>query len=173
MPPNQKISPHQSSINLLSRSVDETLEIGRILGQILQPGMVLAMYGELGSGKTVLAKGIGRGLEAEDEITSPSFVIMNVYSGRIPIYHFDFYRLNSILQLDDLGLDEFFYGDGVSLVEWADRLGERLPRGSIEVSLKRVSFTTDSLRQIALRSSEQYEADFAGFLEDGNVEKRG
>ncbi len=135
--------------------------------------MVLAMYGELGSGKTVLAKGIGRGLEAEDEITSPSFVIMNLYSGRIPIYHFDFYRLNSILQLDDLGLDEFFYGDGVSLIEWADRLGERLPWGSIEVSLKRVSYTTDSLRQIALRSSEQYEADFAGFLEDGNVEKRG
>jgi tRNA threonylcarbamoyladenosine biosynthesis protein TsaE len=135
--------------------------------------MVLAMYGELGSGKTVLAKGIGRGLESEDEITSPSFVIMNVYSGRIPIYHFDFYRLNSILQLDDLGLDEFFYGDGVSLVEWADRLGERLPRGSIEVSLKRVSYTTDSLRQIALRSSEPYEADFAIFLEDGNVEKRG
>ena len=124
-----------------TQSPDETLRLGRALGQILSPGLFVALVGSLGAGKTVLAKGIAGGLGVEDEreVTSPSFVLVNEYRGRVPVFHLDLYRLESLAAVEGIGWDEFVCGPGVTLVEWADKVEEALPEERIEVHLQWVS----------------------------------
>ena len=124
-----------------THSPDETLRLGRALGQILPPGFFVALVGSLGAGKTVLAKGIAGGLGVEDEreVSSPSFVLVNEYRGRIPVFHVDLYRLESFAAVEGIGWDEFVWGPGVTLVEWADKVKEDLPEERIEVHLQWVS----------------------------------
>ena len=124
-----------------THSPDETLRLGRALGQILPPGFFVALVGSLGAGKTVLAKGIAGGLGVEDEreVTSPSFVLVNEYRGRVPVFHLDLYRLESLAAVEGIGWDEFVCGPGVTLVEWADKVEEALPEERIEVHLQWVS----------------------------------
>ncbi len=124
-----------------TESPEETLRLGRVLGEILPPGSFVALVGSLGAGKTLLAKGIAGGLGVEDEreVTSPSFVLVNEYRGRIPIFHLDLYRLESYAAVEGIGWDEFVYGPGVTLVEWADKVEEDLPGERIEVHLQWVS----------------------------------
>ena len=119
----------------------ETLRLGRLLGEILPPGSFVALVGTLGAGKTLLAKGIAGGLGVEDEreVTSPSFVLVNEYRGRIPVFHLDLYRLESFAAVEGIGWDEFVCGPGVTLVEWADKVKEDLPEERIEVHLQWVS----------------------------------
>lgn len=111
-------------IDLTSNSPDETIEFGRKLGAQLRGGEVIGMCGPLGSGKTHLIKGIAAGVGAEDsrQVTSPTFVIVNEYHGRLDIYHIDAYRLNSVSEFEMLGFDDFCYPDSVVVVEWADRV---------------------------------------------------
>ena len=111
------------------RSVDETIKLGVKLGKILSKGDVVALSGELGSGKTTLIKGIARGIGIKDTryVNSPSFIIIKEYKGRIPLYHFDVYRLEDPSSLDTVGYKEFFYGDGATVIEWADKIKELLP----------------------------------------------
>ena len=118
-----------------SRSAEETRRIGEVLGEQLKPGDVVATIGELGTGKTCFLQGLVRGLGVTETATSPTFVLINQYRGRLPVYHLDAYRTESLTELLDLGLEEFFYGDGVTVVEWADKLLPLLPPHAIVVTI--------------------------------------
>ncbi|KPK89253.1 MAG: hypothetical protein AMJ94_12680 [Deltaproteobacteria bacterium SM23_61] len=124
-----------------TESPEETLRLGRLLGEILPPGSFVALVGILGAGKTLLAKGIagGLGVGNEREVTSPSFVLVNEYRGRFPVFHLDLYRLENFAAVEEIGWDEFVCGPGVTLVEWADKVEEDLPEERIEVHLQWLS----------------------------------
>ena len=112
------------------------MAFGERFSEGLGPGSVVGLSGVLGSGKTCLIKGICRGLGIYEPVTSPTFIIINQYRGRLPVYHFDLYRINSAEELYELGYEEYFYGMGVCLVEWAEKAGELLPEESIKVKLE-------------------------------------
>ena len=115
-------------------NAEETRELGRWLSMQLLPGDVLLLRGPLGAGKSELARGIAAGLGVTETVTSPSFTILNVYeSGRIPLYHFDWYRLNDAEELWELGLDEYLQGDGVAVVEWPEQCPEAVPGDALEI----------------------------------------
>ena len=100
---------------------EETEEFGIKLGKSLKSGDIVCLNGDLGAGKTTLTKSIGLGLDVKEYITSPTFTLINQYRGRLPVYHFDVYRLENVDELYDLGFDEYFYGNGVCIVEWAEK----------------------------------------------------
>jgi tRNA threonylcarbamoyladenosine biosynthesis protein TsaE len=112
------------------------------------PGDVVALIGELGSGKTIFCQGLARGLEVPENfyITSPTFAIVNQYPGRMPFYHLDLFRISSITEISELGLEEIIYGQGVVAIEWAERLEENLPVGRLEIHL---SFAGEFSRNLA------------------------
>jgi tRNA threonylcarbamoyladenosine biosynthesis protein TsaE len=118
-----------------TESPQETQLLAEQLGRLLQPGDVLALVGELGSGKTLFSQGLARGLEVPETfyITSPSFTIINEYPGRVPFYHLDLYRVSVSVQFSDLGLEEILYGRGAVAIEWAEKLGKDLPAERLEV----------------------------------------
>lgn len=117
------------------KDIKQTELFGGRLGRLLEKGDVVCLNGDLGAGKTTLSKSIGEGLEVEDYITSPTFAIMNQYNGRIPLYHFDVYRLEGWHQLEDIGAEDYFYGNGVCLIEWAETIQEYLPKDRMEIRL--------------------------------------
>ena len=118
-------------MRLISRNQEQTRELGRALGKLAQSGDVFLLVGNLGVGKTCLTQGIAWGLGISEYTMSPSFVIVREYQGRLPLYHMDLYRLENVAEVADLGLDEYFYGRGVSVVEWADRAIKLLPRDNL------------------------------------------
>ncbi len=127
-----------------TNSPEETREFGRALAKQLGPGSVVALTGSLGSGKTVLVQGVCSGFKVERTVTSPSFVIINEYPGtrdgsKIWIYHFDLYRLDSPEELVRLGYEEYLYGTGISLIEWAEKAEPLLPDSRWEINLKILS----------------------------------
>lgn len=122
---------------LILKNLEDTKEFGEKLGALLQPGDILSLVGDLGTGKTTLTKSIGVGLGVEDYITSPTFTLINEYRGRLDLYHFDVYRLEGIWDLDDLGFDEYFYSNGVSIVEWGDKIEDFLPDHTIKIQIKK------------------------------------
>lgn len=112
-----------------------TAAIGRTLGGLLKPGAIILLYGDLGAGKTQLARGLAEGLGVTTPVTSPTFTLINEYEGRLPFYHCDLFRLEEPAQLLDLGLDEYLYGDGVTAIEWPERLGPLRPAEYLAISL--------------------------------------
>jgi tRNA threonylcarbamoyladenosine biosynthesis protein TsaE len=138
--------------SLLTKGEEETISFGKALGELLIPGDVLIVTGELGSGKTRLIKGmcLGLGLGDTKEVTSPTFTLLQVYQGRVPIYHMDYYRLNTKEEVLDSGLDPFEYWDGVVMVEWGEKFPELLTRPFLQVIIKEVS---DFERLIQLETS--------------------
>ena len=131
----------------LTSTPGETESLAERLGRLLQPGDVVALVGELGSGKTLFSQGLARGLEVPESfyITSPTFAIINEYPGRIAFYHLDLYRVDSVAELSELGLEEILYGQGAVAIEWAERLGENLPGERLEVYL---AFSDESSRSL-------------------------
>ena len=126
---------------LVTHSADETQALGVELGRRLAPGEVVAFYGDLGSGKTCMIQGICQALKVTDYVTSPTFILINEYGGKlggriVPVYHFDLYRLGGPDELEALGAEEYFYGCGVCVVEWAERAGDLLPEGCRKVRLE-------------------------------------
>lgn len=123
--------------SIVTKSDSETIELGARLGRLLQPGDFITLLGELGAGKTQFAKGIAAGLEVDRDtpVTSPTYTILNIYQGRLPLYHFDLYRLQGAEDVADLGFEEYFYGGGACVVEWAERLGEDAPAQFLAVTL--------------------------------------
>lgn len=117
----------------------ETRELGARLAKHLKPGDIVCLFGDLGSGKTTLVKGLVKGLKVNPaQVNSPTFVLMNIYDGKVPVYHFDLYRFegaDNSRELMNIGYDEFLYGQGVAIVEWAERLGEQIPEEYIAVHL--------------------------------------
>jgi len=118
-----------------SRAPEETQALGEALGARLRPGAVVACVGALGAGKTCFLQGLCRGLGVTSGVTSPTFVLVNQYRGRLPVYHLDAYRTETLAELADIGVEEMLHGDGVTVVEWADKLRPLLPPGTITVTL--------------------------------------
>ncbi len=131
-----------------SDSPAQTRAIGQQLAEKLQPGDVLLLLGDLGAGKSELTRGIAKGLGVTATVASPSFTILNVYDeGRVPLYHFDWYRLNDVEELYEMGLDEYLGGDGVAVVEWPSQCPEAIPESYLEVKITPIS---ESEREITL-----------------------
>jgi tRNA threonylcarbamoyladenosine biosynthesis protein TsaE len=119
-----------------THSAAETRALGERLARQLKPGDVVVLQGELGAGKSELTSGIAKGLGVTETVTSPSFTILNVYeSGRIPLYHFDWYRLESDEELYELGMDEYLGGNGIALVEWPGRCPEAVPEKCLRIRI--------------------------------------
>ena len=122
---------------IITNSAAETRELGKRLAEKLKAGDVILLTGELGAGKSELARGIAKGLGVAETVTSPSFTIMNVYeSGRTPLYHFDWYRLESEEELYELGMDEYLGGDGIALVEWPGRCPDAVPEDCLVIRIE-------------------------------------
>ena len=137
----------------VTNSAAETRALGERLALGLQPGDTVILEGELGAGKSELARGIARGLGVTETVTSPSFTILNVYeSGRCPLYHFDWYRLESEEELYELGMDEYLGGDGIAVVEWAERCPDAVPEDCIRI---RLEATGEETRQITVNDGRR------------------
>lgn len=127
---------------MLTHSPAQTRDLGRRLAEQLRPGDVLLLYGNLGAGKSEFTRGVAEGLGVAGPVTSPSFTILNVYDdGRIPLYHFDWYRLESAEELYEMGMDEYLGGDGVAVVEWPTQCPEAIPETHLAVTLTPVGET--------------------------------
>nr|WP_320115453.1 tRNA (adenosine(37)-N6)-threonylcarbamoyltransferase complex ATPase subunit type 1 TsaE [uncultured Desulfuromonas sp.] len=141
-------------LELNSTSEQQTLRLGTALGKLLSAGSLILLHGDLGAGKTCLATGIARGLGVDPDvpITSPTYTLLNCYEGRLPLYHFDLYRLGGDDELEELGFDEFFHGDGVALVEWP----ERCPDLEQTALLVEMAYVDEQQRHIRLRASQPF-----------------
>ena len=119
----------------VTRSTDETLELARAVGELLRPGDVISLVGELGAGKTVFARGVARALGVTDLVVSPTFTIVREYEGRVPLVHVDVYRIDAVQELHDLGFEEVVRDDAVTLVEWGDKIEGLLPGDRLDIRL--------------------------------------
>lgn len=121
-----------------SYSAQETLELGKEMGTRAKPGSVYTLIGDLGVGKTVFTQGFARGLGISEPVSSPTFTIVQEYhSGRLPFYHFDVYRIGDAEEMEEIGCEEYFYGSGVCLIEWADRILELLPEQVTRICIEK------------------------------------
>lgn len=119
-------------------SPEETFALGEQLGREAKTGEVYTLIGDLGVGKTVFTQGIAKGLEIEEPICSPTFTIVQVYEeGRMPFYHFDVYRIGDIEEMEEIGYEDYFYGNGLSLIEWANLIEEILPKNHKEIIIEK------------------------------------
>lgn len=123
----------------ISHSREETIEIAKNIAAGLHGGETLLLDGEMGAGKTVFAKGIALGLDIDDEVTSPTHAYMNEYMGRVALYHYDCYRIESVEQAENLGLGEYFYMGGVALVEWSQNIAPLLPDRYTRIKIEKLS----------------------------------
>ena len=134
---------------------EDTQSLGEKIGQRAKKGQIFCLSGDLGVGKTVFTRGFAQGLLVEDKyITSPTFTIVNEYQGRLPFYHFDVYRISSLEEMDDTGYEEFFFGEGVSLVEWAELIEELIPKDAVWITIEKDLFIDDDYRKIIVRGME-------------------
>ena len=121
-----------------TRSAVETYELGVQIGEKAKAGQVFTLVGDLGVGKTVFTQGLAKGLEIEEAISSPTFTIVQVYEeGRLPFYHFDVYRIGDLSEMDEVGFEDYVYGEGVSLIEWANLIDEILPAERTEIIIEK------------------------------------
>ena len=137
---------YNHSDEMTSRSPEETQSIGRILGNYCHPGDIILLIGDIGTGKTCLTQGILWGLGLEEYARSPTFVLMSEYHGRLPLYHMDLYRLNSLREIADLGLEEYLDGEGISVIEWADKGSELFSQGYLMITMTYLNETARTLR---------------------------
>ena len=136
-------------MQITTHSADETQALGEKLAERLRPGDVIAYFGDLGAGKTALTRGIARGLGIEDPVTSPTYTIVNEYlSGRLPLFHFDMYRLSSSDELFDIGWEDYLARGGVCAVEWSERVDGALPEDTVFVDIRRGSGDNDRIISI-------------------------
>ena len=143
------------TIRIHLNNLADTEKLGRLLGSLAAPGDVICLDGDLGAGKTALSQAIARGLEVPDScyVTSPSFALLHEYEGRIPMYHMDFYRLQDAGEVEDLGLEEYFYLAGLTVIEWSTRAVEILPieRMTLELVQK-----VDLSRTVTVKGTKRY-----------------
>ena len=138
--------------------MDETQKLGEIIGTAITDGTVLALTGDLGSGKTAFVQGLARGLEVPDDyyITSPSYTLINEYPGRYPLFHVDLYRILNPTDLEDIGLYEILHNSGIVAIEWADRIGQKLMPDAIIIHFE---ITGDETRKISITANDLKNAD--------------
>lgn len=119
-----------------TKSAEETVELGKRIGSVLSKGSIIGFFGDLGSGKTIMIKGVAQGLGVKELVKSPSFVVVTEYQGRLPVYHIDLYRISKPNELPEVGFEQYLYGDGVCLIEWAERAERLLPKDVIKVQIE-------------------------------------
>jgi len=149
------------TLTLISRSPEETQEIGKALGTLASPGDLFLLVGELGAGKTCMTQGIAWGLGVNEYVRSPTFVMVTQYQGRMTLYHIDLYRLETMGELLDLGLEEYFHGRGCCVVEWADRGKATSPAEHLVVRLEHLS---ESARQVRIEGKGMRYAKYLDYL---------
>lgn len=121
-----------------TNSYEETFELARKIASKVVAGTVITLDGDLGVGKTVFAQGFALGLGIDDNVNSPTFTILQVYEeGRLPLYHFDVYRIGDVSEMDEIGYEDYFYGDGVCLIEWATLIEEIIPEDAVNITIKK------------------------------------
>lgn len=121
-----------------TRTPEETFALGKKIGESAVPGQIFTLTGDLGVGKTVFTQGVAAGLGIEEAISSPTFTIIQVYeSGRLPFYHFDVYRIGDIEEMEEIGYDDYFFGEGICLIEWANLIEDILPEKLIAVTIEK------------------------------------
>lgn len=126
-------------MEIVTQSERETFEFARQMGEKASPGDIICLTGDLGTGKTIFSKGFAEGLGITETVNSPTFTIVQTYEGgRLPLHHFDVYRIGDISEMDEIGFDEFLFGDGVCLIEWADLVEELIPDGAVTVNIRKV-----------------------------------
>lgn len=128
-------------MEFITKSSEETITLGKKIGSLLKPNEVIALYGFLGSGKTTLTSGIACGLGVKGQITSPTFILINEFDGKIPIYHLDLYRIENISEIKDLGIDEYFNKGGVCVIEWPEKLRDLLPINAKKIKIEMLDET--------------------------------
>ncbi len=152
-------------------TLTDTDKLGRLLGNSAEPGDVICLDGDLGAGKTALCQAIARGLQVPENcyVTSPSFAILHEYVGRMVMYHMDFYRLQDAVEIEDLGFEEYFYMQGMTVIEWSERATEILPveRMSLSISLK-----NDQSRSVLFRATGRYEGRVQRIINQFNEDKQ-
>ena len=121
-----------------SHSAEDTFEIGRKIGLEVRPGTVICLNGDLGTGKTVFTKGVAAGLGITEPVVSPTFTVVQIYEeGRLPLYHFDVYRIDDPDEMEEIGYRDYFYGDGVAIIEWSDLIAELIPDDAVRVTFEK------------------------------------
>ena len=121
-----------------TRSPEETYELGKKIGQQARPGQVYTLTGDLGVGKTVFTQGVAAGLGITEPVSSPTFTLVQIYEeGRLPFYHFDVYRIGDIEEMEEIGYDDYFFGEGICLIEWAELIEEILPKDRISITIEK------------------------------------
>lgn len=130
--------------------VSDTLSLGEKLGKLLNKGDIICLDGDLGAGKTHFTKGIAKGLEIDDYITSPTFNIVNEYQGRLKLYHFDVYRVNDPDEIYAIGFDEYIFSDAVSVIEWSNYIEDLIPRERINITINKLPDKGENYRQIVI-----------------------
>jgi len=121
-----------------SFSAEDTFKLGKALGEQAVPGMGYCLNGDLGTGKTVFTQGFAEGLGIKEPVNSPTFTIVQIYEeGRLPFYHFDVYRIGDVEEMDEIGYEDYFYGDGVCLVEWAELIEEIIPKHFLNIAIEK------------------------------------
>ena len=134
---------------------EETFAFGKMLGEQAKPGEVICLNGDLGVGKTVFTKGFAEGLGITEPVNSPTFTIVQQYDeGRLPLYHFDVYRIGDISEMDEIGYEDYFYGDGVCLIEWANLIEELLPERYVEIRIEKNLEKGFDYREITVSQKE-------------------
>ncbi len=138
-----------------SFSAEDTLNLGREMGKNARPGDIYTLVGDLGVGKTVLTQGIAEGLEIDEAICSPTFTIVQVYEeGRMPFYHFDVYRIGDVEEMDEIGYEDYFYGEGLCMIEWANLIEEILPSKRKEITIEKDLEKGFDYRKITIKDVE-------------------
>ncbi len=139
-------------LELYTTSSDQTIELGKKIGNYLQKGDILAMQGTLAAGKTTITKGIALSLGIDEPITSPTFTLISEYYGKLPLYHMDVYRLDGPEGFVDLGTDDLLYGDGVSIIEWSEKIMSELPKDVIIIKLEVPTLEKSEERKITIEN---------------------
>ena len=141
-----------------TRTPQETFDVGKKIGENAKPGQIYTLTGDLGVGKTVFTQGVAAGLDITEPVSSPTFTIIQIYeSGRLPFYHFDVYRIGDIEEMEEIGYDDYFFGEGICLIEWANLIEEILPDNRIKITIEKDleqgfdyrRITIDGLEEIA------------------------
>jgi len=153
-------------LKLISDSREQTLEMGRLIGAILERGDIVALIGELGSGKTCLTQGMAKGLGVEENVpvVSPTFTLINEYPGKIPLIHLDVYRLSGPRDLEDMGYEEYFEGGGIIVIEWAEKIRDILPAKTLFISMR---YIDENTREMILEGPGEKIRKLEELLESG------
>jgi len=162
------MSEDNSHLTVISENPEETFLIGKIIGENLTVTDVVALIGELGTGKTCLTQGIARGIGIPErfQITSPSFTLINEYQGRVMLYHFDLYRLAGSRDIEVMEYEEYFFGEGVSVIEWADKIKDILPEQTLFISFK---YLDENKREIVIFGDKQKVMKISDALKSGGL----